>query len=932
MALLQQMRNSDWPYPGARWWKFDFHTHTPASADTYWAKNGVSLSPDEWLLRFMAAEIDCVAVTDHNSGEWIERLQDSYSQMKARSDAGSPIDGFRPLTLFPGVELSVHGGFHLLAIFDPSAGASEVDELLGSVDYEGTRGNSDGVTRKGGAEVVKTIISAGGIPIPAHADGESGLLRLGQGNSPYLDANTILQVLNEHGLLAVEWLDMSNPVPTCAESQARGLARVLGSDSHNFRGQAIPGERYSWVKMAGPTVEGLRLALVDGNDVSIKRSDGGQVASPKPPKQFITRIEISAARYMGKDSPFEIRLTPLYNALIGGRGTGKSTVVHSLRQGFRRHADLDALGRDSESAVRFRQFLRVAADRNDDGALREESEIRVELNRDGEIYLLRWRHDGQGASVERQSADGSWEASRSGAITPERFPIRLLSQGQIAEMAGKGRRALLDVIDEAANISELIREFQKQGDRYRELSANIRAMDRELEQRAELERQAEDLDRKIDALKRSEHAQVLQAHQRALRQRREIEGMIAALQEFPGRIGALADDLLLEDWPDEVFDDAKDRDVIEWRTEVNRAVVRARESVADSAKALSQDTETLVGDDRVVAWNARADEAHADQAALQSALAEQGVGDPSEFNRLVRNRHQLATQLDRLDRLQEERKERLEEREARWARLLSARRAITEARSGFIAETLADNKFVRMQIDPYGSDIESSLRDLIDVHDDRFREDVESLTPSKDSAPTGTIQQQTMGRESGLQHIKARLIEFEGGFGGHFKNYLQRKHRQPEFADYVRCWFPEDDLKIEYSRKGDGSEWIDISRGSQGQRSAALLAFLLAFGDEPIILDQPEDDLDNHLIYDLIVRQILENKLRRQLLIVTHNANVVVNGDAELVHALDFKRGQCRVVQSGALQDRKVREEVCQIMEGGRTAFERRWMRLGRDV
>ena len=932
MALMQQMRNLDWPYPGACWWKFDFHTHTPASADTYWARNGVSLSPDDWLLRFMPAEIDCVAVTDHNSGEWIDRLQHRYSEMKALSDTGTPINGFRPLTLFPGVELSVHGGFHLLAIFDPSAGASEVDELLGSVEYEGTPGNSDGVTRKGGAAVVNAIITAGAIPIPAHADADSGLLRLGQANSPYLDANTIRQVLNEHGLLAVEWRDMSTPVPTCAESQTRELARVLGSDCHSFQGSATPGERYSWVKMADPTVEGLRLALVDGNGVSIKRSDGGQVAPPKPPKQFITRIEIRAARYMGMDSPFEMRLTPLYNALIGGRGTGKSTVVHALRLGFRRNEDLGALGDDSEPALRFRQFLRVAADRSDDGALRKESEIRVELIRDGETYLLRWRHDGQGAAVERQSADGSWEPSRSGAITPERFPIRLLSQGQIAEMAGKGRRALLDVVDEAANISELIREFQKEGDRYRALSAEIRAMDRELEQRAEIERQAEDLDRKIDALKRSEHAQVLQANQQALRQRREIDQMVAALEEFPGRIGALADDLFLDDWPDEVFDDVKDRDVIEWRAEVSRAVARARESIADSARVLSQDTAKLVEDKRVVVWAARADEAHAAHGALQSALAEQGVGDPSEFNRLVRNRHHLATQLQHLDRQWEVQKQRLEERKERWERLCSSRRAITEARSEFIAATLATNKFVRMEVDPYGSDIESSLRDLIDVHDDRFLEDVMSLTPSEDSAPGRTIQQQTMDRESGLQHIKVRLIEFEHEFGGRFRNYLQRKHRQPEFADHVHCWFPEDDLKIEYSRKGDGSEWIDISRGSQGQRSAALLAFLLAFGDEPIIMDQPEDDLDNHLIYDLIVRQISENKLRRQLLIVTHSANVDVNGDAELVHALDFRGGQCRVVHSGALQDRKVREEVCQIMEGGRTAFERRWVRLGRDA
>ena len=172
----------------------------------------------------------------------------------------------------------------------------------------------------------------------------------------------------------------------------------------------------------------------------------------------------------------------------------------------------------------------------------------------------------------------------------------------------------------------------------------------------------------------------------------------------------------------------------------------------------------------------------------------------------------------------------------------------------------------------------------------------------------------------------------DGDFGGHFRNYLQRKLEKPEFADHIRCWFPEDDLSIEYSRGGDGSDWSSITQGSQGQRSAALLAFLLAFGDEPLILDQPEDDLDNHLIYELIVRQIRENKHRRQLIIVTHNPNVVVNGDAEMVHALDFRTGQCKVVESGALQQPRVREEICRVMEGGREALSRRWARLGREV
>ncbi len=108
-----------------------------------------------------------------------------------------------------------------------------------------------------------------------------------------------------------------------------------------------------------------------------------------------------------------------------------------------------------------------------------------------------------------------------------------------------------------------------------------------------------------------------------------------------------------------------------------------------------------------------------------------------------------------------------------------------------------------------------------------------------------------------------------------------------------------------------------------------MLAFLLAHGNEPLVLDQPEDDLDNHLIYGLVVQQIRSNKLRRQLIIVTHNPNIVVNGDAELIHVLDFNH-QCHVKQTGSLQDQAMRREVCQVMEGGEEAFERRYQRLGR--
>ena len=132
---------------------------------------------------------------------------------------------------------------------------------------------------------------------------------------------------------------------------------------------------------------------------------------------------------------------------------------------------------------------------------------------------------------------------------------------------------------------------------------------------------------------------------------------------------------------------------------------------------------------------------------------------------------------------------------------------------------------------------------------------------------------------------------------------------------------------MHYSLK-DGRSFKPIKQASPSQKTAALLAFILSYGNEPLILDQPEDDLDNHLIYDLIVTQLREIKQERQVLIVTHNANIVVNADAENVVALDVKSGQTCIVAQGSLQDSSIRDEICRVLEGGKYAFDQRYKRI----
>ena len=93
-------------------------------------------------------------------------------------------------------------------------------------------------------------------------------------------------------------------------------------------------------------------------------------------------------------------------------------------------------------------------------------------------------------------------------------------------------------------------------------------------------------------------------------------------------------------------------------------------------------------------------------------------------------------------------------------------------------------------------------------------------------------------------------------------------------------------------------------------------------------MDQPEDDLDNELIYELIVQQLRETKSRRQIIVVTHNANIVVNGDAEMVLPLEVAGGETHVRQAASIQDERVRQKICDILEGGQQAFEQRYRRI----
>jgi ATPase subunit of ABC transporter with duplicated ATPase domains len=125
-----------------------------------------------------------------------------------------------------------------------------------------------------------------------------------------------------------------------------------------------------------------------------------------------------------------------------------------------------------------------------------------------------------------------------------------------------------------------------------------------------------------------------------------------------------------------------------------------------------------------------------------------------------------------------------------------------------------------------------------------------------------------------------------------------------------------------------------------------MLGFVLHHGEEPLVLDQPEDDLDTEWISRLVVQELRASRWKRQIIVVSHNANIPVNGDAERVIVLENKDGALQVRHStetrngvphqmlhcGAIEIKVVREDIQDIMEGGIRAFIQREKKYNNEV
>lgn len=907
---------TDWNWPGSRWWIVDLHAHSPASDDYRPQSERSSRDWSQWIAAAAAAGLDAVAVTDHNTPDGIQGIQAAAAAL-----AGQPI-------VFPGVELTV-GGIHLLCIFDPSCSRDEVVSLLGQVGVQPDQyGRTDTISTEGVLRAIEITARCGGVVIAAHINGPKGLLIELNGEirkqsliADGLSAVELAPVIVGSGMMApsipetVRWVDGS--------MTGRRLGVVSGSDSHT---RTDAGCRYTWMKMTRPDASGLRLALLDG-EASLLPVLRGDVRDPNEhAPQIIESIAVTNAKYIGRPLPFLVPLNPWLNTIIGGRGTGKSTLIDMLRLVLCRESELNDSG-DTSLRAAFNNRMRVPPARMDEGLLTSETCIEIIFRKDGERYAITLDTAESSSTVVR--LDGADRFPEEGSI-PERFPVRIYGQKQLFDLA-KAPDALLSVIDDtdAVRGAELQRSRAEAEAQFLSLMAEVRALRSDAADLGRRRVALSDLQRKISLLEQRGNADVLSEYRLREEQREAWAQTHVATEELFRLVmqAAAAELPAIVDGPSETdpasvaFGNAiaeTRRVVEEFAAAIVATTERARESLTEAEAAPD-----------FTSWRVSVDAAEANYHNLSNELAEAGIPDPDAYADLILRRTTAAAEIRALeDRLvvASERESAANDALARCRRL---RAELTMRRGQFAGRTSTDMTHVEIRglVDSAGLD--SFLRETLGI--EHFDEDHRQLAERIRSRDDEGVPWAYDRLDTLVADLRAFVADPQSRWQGASDRRIEAALRRvmPERLDRLALFSPADTVEVSFcDPRGDPTHWQRLATGSPGQQTAALLAFVLGYGHEPIILDQPEDDLDNTLIYDLLVKKLRASKQGRQIIVVTHNPNIVVHGDAELVISLEARAGQTHICCLGGLQEVEVRDEVCRVMEGGSDAFDLRYRRI----
>ena len=830
--------------------------------------------------------VEAIAVTDHY------RVSDSVGLVNTARAAG--------VFVFGGFEAASDDGVHFLCLYDPDKDSS-LERLIGQLgvhDHTMLSPNGD----KNCLKLLQCVREQGGITVAAHVAADNGLLatlkgqpRMNAWKSPDLYACALPGPASDAPQNMRPILENEDP----AHWRERRVAVINASDVNSPQDIADP-RSSCFIKMSALSVEGLRQAFLDPESRIRLHSD----PLPEPHTEIVA---------MHWDGGFldgaRIHFNGNLNVLVGGRGTGKSTVLESLRYALA----IDPLGEEATKAHQ--------------GVLKYvlKSGTKVSL-------LVRSHHPAKhDYTIERTVPNPAVVKDERGEVlnlSPRDVVpgVEVFGQHEISELTKSREKQTLLLerfVERDPNAGAQKAKLRLELERSRGRIADVQREIKLIEERLGLLPGLEETQKRFQDAgleERLKEKSLLVREERILATIQErLQPVLALRQELAGLLPI-----------DTAFLSAKALDGLPNSAILGEGAV-ILQKVTDQLQAIAGQVDKIlaVADTESAALRARWDERkQAVETTYQMLLRElqKSKIDGEEFIRLRRQIEELRPLREKKEVLtrdlathQTNRRNLLDERfnlqSAEYRALEKAAKRVSRKLQGKVRTmvTMAGNRepLEKLLRDEVGGNLASMLerlksRDSLSLLDfsQRCREGKDSLVANYNLPPAAA---ERIAQATPDVFMKIEELELPA----------------------------TTKLELNTSAEGEAETWQTIEALSTGQKATAVLLLLLLESEAPLVVDQPEDDLDNRFITEGVVPTMKDEKRKRQFIFSTHNANIPVLGDAELIIGLstgiqnDAVQGQISERHMGSIDMQPVREMVEEILEGGRTAFELRRLKYG---
>lgn len=868
---------------GAIWLRTDFHLHTMKDKEFSFTGHPNDFF-NQYIQRLQEEQINIGVVTNHNKFD-----KDEYSNLRKKAAKEN-------IWILPGVELSVNdgsNGIHCLIVFDNEQwltnGEDFINQFLTSA-FEGIANRENENTRCN-YNLAQTLTKLNehringrnSFVIMAHVEQNSGFLK-------ELDGGRIVQFAENENfrsfVLGFQKFRTYDNLPNLKNWFGNQLpALVEGSDcksiedvgkAHKQNGK----DKKTFLKIGAFNFDALMYALLDAENRLSEEL-------PKIEKAYLKSITFTTGRWKNRKISFNAGM----NNFIGIRGSGKSTLLETVRYAL----DIP-LGNNSHEPKYKERLVQ--------NFLGSGGKMEVEMiDRNGRAYISE-RIYGESPTLFEVTKNGEKELQYN--LKPNAIINKPLYYGQKDLSDIGGETSTEDLINKlmGEKLNSIKQETEEQSYKIINLIADLRKVDKQLGQKEEIEARKAAIEKDMKIFKELEIDKKLNKQIEFNKDSNRLESIIDFEDRLINEVDSVFKDYNGLFAGQTAYESKENSELFKQAYESFVRFQQTFLSIADIVKKLQAEKGNLQN--------------------LKRTFSEKYVDLKEEFSEIKRNINlpnieadtyvKLSKDFDlQIAKLNEIKK--LGERKATLRKNLTA--ALTQLRSLWHKEF----QLVQEEIEKLNND-QSAIKIEIEFkgNKERFKEFLKSYV-----------------RGSGLRDALVGdiadnypdLIEIYNDFGveGSQINTLcsggnNLQNFKSKFAENINEFLTyriPDKFTIYYKGR-------PLQEHSLGQRASALIIFILTLKENDlIIIDQPEDDLDNQTIYLDVISELKNLKSQTQFIFATHNPNIPVLGDCEQLISCSYNNNLIDT-KVGSIDNKEVQQNIVDIMEGGDEAFKQRKM------